>query len=158
MHNSLIYELTVFGGAGAAGVLAAFLYDLFRLKRRLIKTGAIVIHIEDVLYWIIATVIIFLASYVVSSGETRFYFFAGVFTGGLLYFMLLSKLVLKGLSVLIKLLVWPVAEVIKLLKPVFLGLAVRIRHLLGKTRNRVALKAYYVKVDFRRFRNVLTKK
>ncbi len=74
MHNSLIYELTVFGGAGAAGVLAAFLYDLFRLKRRLIKTGAIVIHIEDVLYWIIATVIIFLASYVVSSGETRFYF------------------------------------------------------------------------------------
>ena len=34
--NSVTYELTVFGGR-AAGVIIAFLYDMFRLKRRMVK-------------------------------------------------------------------------------------------------------------------------
>jgi len=32
------------------------------------------------------------------------------------------------------------------------------KKLLGKTRNRVAIKAYHIGVDMRRLRNVMTKK
>lgn len=157
-ENLLSFELTVFAGAGATGLVSAFLYDLFRLKRRLVKTAAIMIHIEDVLYWIAASIILFLSSYVLSSGETRFYFFAGVLLGALLYFILLSKWVLLALRWLVGVLAWPVREVIKLLTPVFKGLAVAIRRLLGKLRNRAALQAYRVRIDMRRFHNTLTKK
>ena len=77
MSTSAGYELTVVAGAMACGVILAFLYDLFRIKRRFVRTSAIFIHIEDLLFWLVAAIIVFLASYIISSGETRFYFFSG---------------------------------------------------------------------------------
>jgi len=50
MQNGVVYELTVFGGAGAAGVLIAFLYDMIRLKRRIVRTRKIMVHIEDIFF------------------------------------------------------------------------------------------------------------
>ena len=74
MQNSVTYELTVFGGAGAAGVIIAFLYDMFRLKRRIVRTKIAMVHFEDIVFWIIAAIIFFLSSYVISNGETRAYY------------------------------------------------------------------------------------
>ena len=85
MQSSVVYELTVFGGAGAAGVLIAFLYDIFRLKRRIVRTRTVMVHIEDTFFWLIASIVIFLASYIISSGETRAYFYAGAFLEPFIY-------------------------------------------------------------------------
>ncbi len=158
MHDSVMYELTVFGGAGAAGVLIAFLYDLFRLKRRMMRTRPLVTHVEDILYWICAAIILFLSSYILSSGETRFYFYMGSATGGLLYLGVLSKPVLWFLSTLIQMIVWPFQEIFKFLRPIFHILALFIRRVLGKARNRAALEGYRARVGFYRIRNAFTKK
>lgn len=158
MQNNVVYELTVFGGAGAAGVLIAFLYDLFRLKRRMIRTRPVFVHIEDIIYWLFAAIIIFLFSYVLSSGETRGYFYAGSVIGGLVYYGLFSKPVLWFLTILIKILVWPFYEIFKFLKPIFRIILIRYHRLTGKIRNRSALEGYRAKVSFHRLKNTFTKK
>jgi spore cortex biosynthesis protein YabQ len=158
MHNSVVYELTVFGGAGAAGVLVAFLYDLFRLKRRMVKTKPVLVHIEDIVFWITASVILFLSSYIISSGETRIYFYAGVFLGGVLYLSIFSRPILWLLSTLIKMIVWPFYEIYKFMRPIVQALLIRLRRLLSKARNRAALEGYRMRVDFCRLRNTFTKK
>ena len=158
MHTSVVYELTVFAGAGAAGILTAFLYDLFRLKRRIIKTASIIVHIEDILFWLSAAIIVFLTSYMISSGETRLYFFMGILAGGVLYFVLLSKIILWTLTELIKILSWPFREVIRFLTPIIRLILLGIRKILGKMRNRFAVSAYRMGVDMRRFKNAVTKK
>lgn len=158
MQNNVVYELTVFGGAGAAGVLIAFLYDLFRLKRRIVRTKQVFVHIEDVLYWLCAAIIIFLSSYILSSGETRGYFYAGSVIGGLVYLSILSRPVLWILTTMIQIITWPFIEIIKFLKPVIKVILLHINRLLGKVRNRAALEGYRMKVDYFRLRNTFTKK
>lgn len=159
MQNSVVaYELTVFWGAGAAGVLIAFLYDMFRLKRRIVRTRTVVVHIEDIFFWLIAAIVLFLASYIVSSGETRAYFYAGAFLGGLLYMSLLSKPVLWLLTQLIKIIAWPIYRIIEFLKPIIRRINLRAKKAAGRIRNRLALEGHRIKVDFTRLRNTFTKK
>lgn len=158
MSTSAGYELTVVAGAMACGVILAFLYDLFRIKRRFVRTSAIFIHIEDLLFWLVAAIIVFLASYIISSGETRFYFFSGIFFGGFLYYALLSKIVMWTLTEILEAVLWPVREILRYLTPVARRFLMNGKKLLGKTRNRFAIKAYHIGVDMRRLRNIMTKK
>jgi spore cortex biosynthesis protein YabQ len=153
-----MYELSVFGGAGAAGVLIAFLYDLFRLKRRIIRTRPFLVHAEDILYWLCASVILFLFSYVLSSGETRVYFYVGAFIGALLYFSILSEPVLWLLSTTIKILVWPFCEIFRFLRPVFDIIHIRCRKLTGKLKSRASSELCRAVVNCHRLRNTFTKK
>jgi len=158
MQNSVVYELTVFGGAGAAGAIIAFLYDMFRLKRRIVRTRTVVVHIEDIFFWFIAAIILFFASYAISSGETRGYFYAGAFLGALLYMVLLSRPVLWLLTRVIRIIAWPICRLIQLLKPVFSRISRRAGKLAGKVRSRLAIGSYRLRVDFLRLRNTFTKK
>lgn len=158
MQNNVMYELTVFGGAGAAGVLIAFLYDLFRLKRRIVRTKPVLVHIEDILYWLCAAIILFLSSYILSSGETRVYFYAGSFIGGLVYFGLFSVPILWALTLIIRALAWPFYEIFKFIRPIFCIIMIRYRKVVAKLKNRAALEEYRVRVNFFRLRNTFTKK
>lgn len=106
----------------------------------------------------IAAIIVFLASYIISSGETRFYFFSGLFLGGFLYLALLSKIVSWVLTELIKAILWPFRQILRLLAPVFRVFLRHTRKGLGKFRNQVAVRAYRIRVDMRRLRNAMTKK
>ncbi|NLB78912.1 MAG: hypothetical protein GX796_08740 [Clostridiaceae bacterium] len=158
MQNSVAYELTVFGGAGAAGVIIAFLYDMFRLKRRIVRTKTAMVHIEDILFWLIAAIVFFLSSYIISSGETRAYFYAGTLIGGVLYLSILSKPVLWLLSALIKIVLWPFIRLINIFKPIFVRLICHIKRLLIRIRNQAALESYKAKIDFNRLKHTFTKK
>ena len=158
MQNSVAYELTVFGGAGAAGVIIAFLYDMFRLKRRIVRTKAAMVHFEDIVFWVIAAIIFFLSSYVVSNGETRAYYYMGSFIGGVLYFSILSKPLLWLLTWLIRIILWPFEKLINILRPIVEILICRIKKLLKIIRNRAALESYRTRIDLRRLSNTFTKK
>ncbi|NLM74747.1 MAG: hypothetical protein GX187_01480 [Clostridiaceae bacterium] len=158
MQNHVMYELTVFGGAGAAGILIAFLYDLFRLKRRFIRTKTALIHIEDIIYWICAAIILFLSSYILSSGETRGYFFIGTITGALTYAGLFSKPVIWLLTQIIRIVLWPIYKIVMFLRPVFRIMNLKCRRVMGKIKYLGALEGYRFRVNFMRLRNTFTKK
>ncbi|HHU91043.1 MAG TPA: hypothetical protein GXZ22_08325 [Clostridiaceae bacterium] len=158
MQNSVTYELTVFGGAGAAGVIIAFLYDMFRLKRRMVKTKTAMVHFEDIVFWIIAAIIFFLSSYVVSDGETRAYYYMGSFLGGVLYFSIFSSPILWLLTRLIRIILWPIKKLINILRPIIEILIFNTVKILKKIRNKAALESYKLSIDFRRLSNTFTKK
>ena len=76
-----------------AGIVVAFIYDLFRIKRKVVKSNVIIIALEDLIYWIIASIVLFLSIYASNDGELRGFAVIGFFLGALLYFLLLSRIV-----------------------------------------------------------------
>lgn len=74
----------------------AFIYDVFRIKRKAIKTNNLVIYIEDFVYWVIAALIMFAVIYFSNEGEIRGYIFIGTLIGVVLYILVFSKFVMKS--------------------------------------------------------------
>ncbi len=89
-------QVYIFLYAILAGVVAAFLYDILRIKRRAIKTGVIFVSIEDLLYWLIAAVLLFVTVYNSNNGQMRGFIFIGNVIGVILYETLFSNIVIKS--------------------------------------------------------------
>ncbi|MBR2705377.1 MAG: hypothetical protein IKE91_07900 [Clostridia bacterium] len=93
-----------------AGLEISALFDLFRAKRRAIKTSNIVTCIEDILYWTIAGAIILYTIIRYTSGDIRLYMLIGVVTGGCIYYYFLSKFFLKILIKLFNIVLFPIRK------------------------------------------------
>lgn len=89
-------QVYVFLYAILGGAVAAFLYDILRIKRRAFKTGVIIVNLEDILYWIVAAVFLFITVYYSNSGEMRGYIFIGNIIGVTLYEALLSGIIIAS--------------------------------------------------------------
>lgn len=88
-------EAIFLGVAILVGVGLFFLYDLFRIFRRIVPHGNIWISVEDFLYWIICTGAVFVMLYQENDGMVRGFALGGVVVGMLLYYLLLSRLVIR---------------------------------------------------------------
>jgi len=76
-------------------MVIGFVYDVFRIKRKTIKTTVLFIYIEDILYWIIVMAIMFALIFYSNDGEIRGFIFIGALIGVILYMLLLSKIIVK---------------------------------------------------------------
>lgn len=88
-------EALFLGVAILVGVGLFFLYDLFRIFRRIVPHGNVWIGVEDFLYWIICTGSVFVMLYQENDGMVRGFALGGVVVGMLLYYMLLSKFIIR---------------------------------------------------------------
>lgn len=70
----MIHEVYVFLSAMASGLTAGFLYDIIRMKRKALKTKMAMAAFEDIAFWIITSILIFVTAYVSNQGEIRMYF------------------------------------------------------------------------------------
>ncbi|HHV99946.1 MAG TPA: spore cortex biosynthesis protein YabQ [Clostridiaceae bacterium] len=95
MPVSVENQVYVFLWSIAGGALIALIYDLFRIKRKTIKTGIVAIYFEDLIYWIIVAVVMFAVVYHSNEGEIRGFIFIGTILGVTLYALLLSKIITK---------------------------------------------------------------
>jgi len=77
------------------GAASGAVFDVFRIFRRIIKHPDFLTQIEDLLYWLFISVLIFYFILYHNSGEVRIYAIIGVFAGMCLYFATLSRLVMK---------------------------------------------------------------
>jgi len=91
----IVDQVYIFLYAILAGAVVAFFYDLLRIKRRTIKTNVILVGLEDILYWLVAAVFLFITVYKSNSGEMRGYIFIGNVIGVILYESLFSKIIIK---------------------------------------------------------------
>jgi spore cortex biosynthesis protein YabQ len=94
--QALIFLYSVIGG-----MAIAFVYDVFRIKRKTIDTSNFLTCIEDLLYWIIVAIIMFLVVYFGNEGEIRGYIFIGAIIGAVLYILLFSRIIMKIFLVII---------------------------------------------------------
>jgi spore cortex biosynthesis protein YabQ len=80
----------------AGGIAIAFIYDLFRIRRKAVKAGNFITYLEDLIFWLLVAVIIFAVIFFSNDGEMRGYIFIGTALGVILYMLLFSKLVMKS--------------------------------------------------------------
>lgn len=97
------------------GMLIALIYDGFRIKRKAVKTRSIVIHIEDMIFWLIVAVVMFAVIYYSNEGELRGYIFIGTIIGVILYSLLFSKLVVQSSMFVIRFIVRVVKTICKII-------------------------------------------
>ncbi len=92
----IVEQVYIFLYAILAGAVAAFFYDILRIKRRAIRTGVVIISLEDIVYWFVAAVFLFITVYKSNSGEMRGFIFIGNILGVILYETLLSSLIITS--------------------------------------------------------------
>lgn len=95
MPVSVSTQALIFIQSVAGGIIIAFIYDLFRIKRKAVRSRTISIYIEDFLFWILVALVMFGVVYRSNDGEVRGYIFLGTFIGLVLYMLLLSRVVMK---------------------------------------------------------------
>ena len=73
----------------------ALVFDFFRILRRKGKTPNYIVYIQDIIYWIIVTLIIITSAFITNDGELRGYMFIGYILGAVIYIVSISKFILK---------------------------------------------------------------
>lgn len=99
----IVNQVYIFFYAILGGAILALLYDVLRIKRRAIKTNVIIVNLEDIFYWIVAAMFLFMTVYKSNSGEMRGYIFLGNVIGVILYETLLSKIIINSSVMIINL-------------------------------------------------------
>lgn len=95
-------EAAFLGISILAGAALFLLYDVFRIFRRIVPHGTIWIGAEDFFYWLVCTAVVFVMLYHQNDGMIRGFAIGGVLLGMGLYFLLLSRFVVKINVVILK--------------------------------------------------------
>ncbi len=95
MQVDISGQVIIFIYSILSGALLSFIYDLFRVKRKLAKTSSIPLFFEDLIFWIIVSIVMFAVVYRSNDGELRGYILIGTLIGVVLYMLLLSRTVIR---------------------------------------------------------------
>ncbi len=115
MTVTLAEQATILLGCVLAGVVMGVLYDVFRITRRIVKVPVVLLWIEDILFWLLSSILLFFAIFWLNDGLIRFYQFLGVAVGLCLYMLTLSGVVVSLCVTVYKLLRTVVLFLFKLL-------------------------------------------
>jgi spore cortex biosynthesis protein YabQ len=92
---SVVNQVYTFLYSVVGGAVIAFIYDIFRIKRKAVKTKSLIIQLEDLLFWVIVSIVMLAVIYFSNEGEIRGFIFIGTVLGVILYVVLLSNIVMK---------------------------------------------------------------
>lgn len=95
MILSMSYQAQLFLFCVFLGILIGVFYDLIRLFRRIFPHSLMTIQLEDLIYWILSAIFVFLAVLRKNYGDIRPFLILGLFLGVIIYFLLLSPVILK---------------------------------------------------------------
>lgn len=88
-------QAVVFLWTVLAGVLIGMVYDLFRVFRKLTRPSNIVVFVQDIIFWIIVSLILFAILYISNDGAVRVYTFIGAALGAVFFFLTISPMFIK---------------------------------------------------------------
>ena len=77
------------------GIVLGFVYDIFRILRLALKSGVVVIFIEDILFWSMSAVVTFLFMLTENSGQLRVFVLLGECIGAVVYYLTVGALIMK---------------------------------------------------------------
>jgi spore cortex biosynthesis protein YabQ len=92
--QSQIYAflVTVYGG-----FVLGFIYDIFKVTRRVFRLKKTFSNIADIIFWLFGTITMLYFMYISNYVEIRFYSFLGFAIGIILYYVLLSNFIIRAL-------------------------------------------------------------
>lgn len=113
MNPMISEQLMIFLLAILIGAVAHFSYDLIRVFRRVFVHNNLIIDIEDVAYFVLLGMCLFIYIFKINSGVIRGFIIAGFGLGGLLYHLTLSKLIILIITTIVKSIVTTIMTLIK---------------------------------------------
>ena len=128
MILSMSRQTLLFLSTIAAGAVIGLIYDLFRVLRKTIPHANLAVQIEDAVFWLGCSVLMFSFMLHRNYGEVRFFAILGMALGAVIYFHTISKIVMRVLLTLavlmqrtmiiaLRILFTPVRLTVKLLTP-----------------------------------------
>ena len=121
----MVKEVWVLLAMVCVGALSGVLFDLMRALRSNFK-GAVMAAVTDAVYWIAVSVFVWYTLLFFYDGQIRFFEFFGLGIGLVLYFLLLSRLILRifiGIfKLFFKILLTPAGFLYKIIKRMLLCL------------------------------------
>ena len=91
MNDNIYYQVYVFVLCCVFGVVLAIIFDVFRIIRRLVRTGVCMTFVEDIMFWILSSLLFFAIILKLYNGEFRVFMVVGILLGAITYFGSLSK-------------------------------------------------------------------
>lgn len=119
MILSMSYQTQLFIYMVLLGIIIGMFYDFIRLFRRIVIHGIIAIQTEDFLYWLLSAFFVFFAVLRKNYGAIRPFLILGLFLGLIIYFFLISSLVLRVLIYIYGIIKKTVTFILRILYVVF---------------------------------------
>jgi spore cortex biosynthesis protein YabQ len=113
MNPAITIELQFFLLSILWGGLLLLAYDVLRIFRRLIKRGAILVAVEDLIFWLLASLFIFTMIFHNNNGIIRGFSIIGMILGIILYHFSISEWLVKSITKLIQTLLSPINAAVK---------------------------------------------
>lgn len=116
MAEIIIQQAKLFVISALYGAALGVWYDFFRAIRKKVTHRNRLVHLEDVIFCISAAAGLFLLFQICNQGRIRFYVLLGLFAGAMLYFMIASALVEKGMALAVGSIVFLLQNAVNLIK------------------------------------------
>jgi spore cortex biosynthesis protein YabQ len=116
MNEEIIMQLQFFAISILWGGIILLIYDVLRIFRRLKKHGNIMIAAQDILFWIAASIFIFVMIYQVNNGIIRGFCVMGMAIGMVIYHFILSEFFVEMVTRLLRLLLKPFGIVLGVIR------------------------------------------
>lgn len=104
----LVFSLT--------GIMIGLLFDFFRVLRKSFKTTDLITCIEDIIFWILAGILILYNIWYFNNGEIRLFIILGIIMGTIIYILTLSNIVVKIFSIFMNFLKNIIIQLFKILE------------------------------------------
>lgn len=119
MSREIMQELTFFTHSVLMGVIITFAYDWIRVLRRLFKHGAVLMSLEDLLFWFVCGIGVFYMLYRENDGTLRWFAVLGAAIGMFFYKMIVRDAFVDIMSTCIHKIMWFFFRILQIvLKPV----------------------------------------
>ena len=128
MIVSISEQASIFGMVFVAGLMAGLFYDIIVIFKMTFKHSTILTDIEDIAYWLIIIIFVFLGLLDKNYADIRLFNIIGFFLGMIVYHFALSDIVIKILMVIIK----AIKAVLKLILEIVLTPIRLIWYIIGK--------------------------
>lgn len=162
-----LFVLTV-----GVGFFIGFVYDVFRIIRKTFKHGNWLTQLEDIIYWLLVSFVMFYFMLNKNYGEIRLFSILGAMIGMLLYFLTISAWIIKisvavisfikrVLTTTLKLILFPFKIILRLLTVPMGLLNKTVIHVSAPAKNLLRKSSKYAKMKkdsvLREFRIILKK-
>lgn len=131
MSEIIGLQVKFFLASIASGIIMLIVYDTIRIFRRIIKHSRIAVGIEDVIFWVLSSLFIFVMMYIQNNGIIRGFSIMGMLLGMIMYNQLLSKHIVNGISAFIHWIIKLIKKIISILFTPFRFILKKLKRLFG---------------------------
>lgn len=132
ISEAILREIYILGTAVLSGALLFFCYDSLRIFRRVIPHDVFWISVEDLIYWLLVTIVVFVMLYQTDDGMIRGFSLGGIGLGAGIYYFLLSRHLVRFFTFLFRKIKYGIGKILRFFFSPFLHVMRKILHKIKK--------------------------